>query len=93
MLQPLASRSRMSDTQMRWPLMQGFPKQTFGSMEIRANNSSRVMGSLSSFDANGQAAFSSIAQNGWPVKLQAENQAPVFFRPPILFSVPFNSLA
>jgi hypothetical protein len=32
---PLARRSRIRDTQIRCPLIHGFPKQIFGSIEIR----------------------------------------------------------
>ena len=38
MLIPLARKSRMSETQMRVPRMQGLPKQTFGSTEIRCKS-------------------------------------------------------
>src|SRR5437867_604636 len=43
MLQPLASGSKTRETQIRCPLMQGLPKQTLGSIEIRCSNSSRVI--------------------------------------------------
>src|ERR1700742_4277479 len=37
---PPASRSRMRETQMRWPRMQGFPKQRCGSIQIRERSCS-----------------------------------------------------
>jgi hypothetical protein len=40
MVIPLAKKSRIKETQMRCPLMQGLPKQTFGLMAIRDSNSS-----------------------------------------------------
>ena len=40
MVMPLAKKSKINETQMRCPRMQGFPKQTLGSIEIRASNSS-----------------------------------------------------
>src|SRR5271166_4402075 len=40
---PSARKSRISDTQMRWPRMQGFPKHTFGSIVIRFRSSSFVI--------------------------------------------------
>lgn len=39
MVIPLARKSRISETQMRWPLMQGLPKQMLGSMEMRDSSS------------------------------------------------------
>src|SRR5208283_2643379 len=46
---PSARKSRISDTQMRWPRMQGFPKHTFGSIVIRFRSSSFVIaGTLTS---------------------------------------------
>ena len=41
MVQPLASRSRIRETQMRWPRMHGLPKHTWELMEIRDNRSGR----------------------------------------------------
>src|SRR4030067_441989 len=35
MVMPFAKKSRMSDTQMRVPRIQGLPKQTFGSTDMR----------------------------------------------------------
>jgi hypothetical protein len=40
---PLARKSRINETQMRCPRMQGLPKQTFGLMAIRDSNSSLVI--------------------------------------------------
>src|SRR5437016_2727479 len=42
-VQPLARKSRMRDTQMRCPRIQGLPKQIFGLMEIRDSNSVLVI--------------------------------------------------
>ncbi len=42
-LTPSARLSRMRETQMRVPRMQGLPKHTLGSMEIRRSSSSRVI--------------------------------------------------
>jgi len=38
-----ASMSRMSETQIQCPRMQGLPKQTFGSIDMRFSNSPRFM--------------------------------------------------
>ena len=35
---PCAIKSRMRETQMRAPRIQGLPKQTFGSIEIRSRS-------------------------------------------------------
>jgi hypothetical protein len=40
---PLARKSKIKETQMRCPLMQGLPKQTLGLMAIRDSNSSLVV--------------------------------------------------
>jgi hypothetical protein len=41
---PDARKSKISETQRRCPRIHGFPKQTLGSMLIRASNSFLFMG-------------------------------------------------
>jgi len=40
MLDPLANISRINETHILWPLIQGLPKQIFGFTEILASSSS-----------------------------------------------------
>src|SRR5215210_7571570 len=67
---PNASRSKIRDTQIRCPLMQGLPKQTLGSIEIFFSSSLRSITPDSARDSSLIAitlagAWSRMEPNAW----------------------------
>src|ERR687893_1665687 len=71
---PNASRSKIRDTQIRCPLMQGLPKQTLASIEIFFSSSLRSITPDSARDSSLKAitlagAWSRMEPNAWQFEI------------------------